>query len=216
MTDTDLKQPDVGPADTQSVTAGFTDIRRTGSKRSQHLRLVLMAATAPVALAGCDREPTGTVLSSVQQCETQQQVPVEQCTAAYEKALAEHRKLAPRFDSQVQCNEQFGSCEVVQTDRGQSYVPPMGGFLLGYALASTMGGGMYPYSVGGVSPLYRDYGSGRYLKPNGDAVSRGTGMVRGSRGNTALPSRAMTVSRSGFGSSASARGGFGSSRGFGG
>lgn len=192
------------------------DLSPVRSKRSRNLKLVLMAATVPVALAGCDSEPTGTVLSSVDQCKTQTSVPVEQCTAAYEKALAEHRKLAPRFDSQVQCNEQFGSCEVVQTGSSQSYVPPMGGFLLGYALASATRGGMYPYYVGGVSPLYRDYRSGRYLKPNGDSVSRGLGTVTGRRGNTALPARAMTISRSGFGSSASARGGFGSSRGFGG
>ena len=175
-----------------------------------------MAATVPVALAGCESEPTGTVLSSVEQCGTQTSVPVEQCTAAYQEALAKHQKLAPRFESRVQCNEQFGNCEVVDTGAGQSYVPPMGGFLLGYALASATRGGMYPYTVGGASPLYRDYRSGSYLKPGGDAVSRGTGMVTGRRGNTALPSRAMTVSRSGFGSSASARGGFGSSRGFGG
>lgn len=185
-------------------------------KRSQNLKLVLMAATVPVALAGCNREPTGTVLSSVQQCQTQKAVPVEQCTAAYQKALAEHEKLAPRFKSVVQCNEQFGNCEVVQTDQGRAYVPPMGGFLIGYALASTMRGGMYPYRVGGAVPLYRDYRTGRYLKPGGASVGRGLGTVTGRRGSTTLPARAMTVSRSGFGSSASARGGFGRSRGFGG
>ncbi|HEY5612514.1 MAG TPA: DUF1190 domain-containing protein, partial [Lysobacter sp.] len=55
--------------------------------------------------------------------------------------------------------------------------------------------------------------SGGYYKPGGDYVGDRVGTVTGKRGSTALPARAMTVSRSGFGSSASARGGFGGGRG---
>ena len=39
-------------------------------KRSQNLKLVLMAAAVPLALVGCKREPTGQVLTSVEQCES--------------------------------------------------------------------------------------------------------------------------------------------------
>ena len=194
------------------------DMHRPRAKRSRNLKLVLMVAAVPAALAGCDSEPSGQLLSSVEDCKIQQEVPVDQCTAGYQTALAEHQRLAPRFDSQADCSAQFDGCTPLQSDANQgqqhSYIPPMGGFLLGYVLGSTMGGG--GYRVGGAAPLYRDYRSGGYLKPNGDMVGKAPGQVTGRRGNTALPARAMTVSRSGFGSSASARGGFGSGRGFGG
>jgi uncharacterized protein YgiB involved in biofilm formation len=84
------------------------------------------------------------------------------------------------------------------------------GYLVGSALSPR---GYYP--VGGASPLYRDTRGG-YYKPGGDYAGNRIGRVSGNRGKVALPARAVTVSRSGFGSSASARGGFGSSRGYGG
>ena len=180
-------------------------------KRSQNLKLVLMAAAVPLALAACDSEPTGQVLTSVDQCNSQTEVPAEECRQAYQSALAEHQKLAPRFDDKVECDQEFNNCTAVEENGRTHYNPPMGGFLMGYLVASTLGG-RGGYGVGGASPLYRD-NRGGYYKPGGDYVGDRVGNVSGKRGNTALPARAMTVSRSGFGSSASARGGFGGGRG---
>lgn len=179
-------------------------------KRSQNLRLVLMAAAMPMALVACKREPTGQVLTSADQCNTQTEVAADQCKLAYEAAVAEHQKLAPRFDDAVQCDQQFQNCTAVVENGRTSYMPPMGGFLMGYLLGNAIGG--RGYGVGGVSPLYRD-ARGGYYKPNGDFAGDRIGNVTGNKGKVALPARAMTVSRAGFGSSAAARGGFGSSRG---
>lgn len=180
-------------------------------KRSQNLKLVLMAAAVPLALAGCKREPTGQVLTSVEQCENQTDVPADQCRLAYEAAVAEHQKLAPRFESKVECDQEFSNCTAVEENGRTHYNPPMGGFLMGYLIGNAIGG-RGGYGISGASPLYRDYRGG-YYKPGGDYVGDRVGTVTGKRGNTALPTRAMTVSRSGFGSSASARGGFGGGRG---
>lgn len=180
-------------------------------KRSQNLKLVLMAAAVPLALVGCKREPTGQVLTSVEQCESQTDVPADQCKLAYEAAVAEHQKLAPRFESKVQCDQEFSNCTAVDENGRTHYNPPMGGFLMGYLIGNAIGG-RGGYGISGASPLYRDYRGG-YYKPGGDYVGDRVGTVTGKRGNTALPTRAMTVSRSGFGSSASARGGFGGGRG---
>lgn len=180
------------------------------SKRSGPLKLVLMAAV-PIALAGCEGEPTGQVLASADQCNTQTEVPVAQCVAAYETAKGEHARVAPRFNNSRDCDEQFGNCAMVNENGQTSFIPPMTGFLIGYALGGM--GNRGGYGVGGASPLYRDYRSGGYLKPNGDLAGKSIGNVSGSRGEIAMPARAMTVSRAGFGSSASARGGFGSGRG---
>lgn len=182
-------------------------------KRSRHLRLALMAATVPV-LAACDSEPTGRVMTSLEECRTQTEVPVQECEAGYQKALTEHQSLAPRFDSQWQCNDQFGACQPLQQGSQQSWVPPMSGFLLGYAISNLVNdvGDARRRRVSGQVPLYRDYRSGDFLKPDGKSAGDRGGLVKGKVGNTSLPTRAITVSRSGFGSSASARGGFGSSR----
>lgn len=183
-------------------------------KRSRNLRLTLMAVAVPAGLAACGSgEPTGVVLDSIADCRSQQ-VDVAQCEAAYNQAVAEHQRVAPRFDDVVQCEQDFGRCEAVQEEGRTSYIPPMGGFLLGYMLGGGFNNNSGLRGVSGAAPLYRDY-RGRYINPNGDMVSRQPGTVTGRRGSIATPARAITVSRSGFGSSSAARSAFGS-RGFGG
>ncbi len=177
-------------------------------KRSTNLRLTLMAVVVPASLVGCDpAAPTGVVLDSIEDC-SGQQLELAQCQAAYNDARAKHAAVAPRFDDRVQCSEEFGNCEVVQEEGRTAYVPPMGGFLLGYALAGGFNNAGNRGVAGG-APLYRD-ARGGYLNAYGDTVSRQRGMVTGPRGNIATPARAVTVSRSGFGSRAAARGSFGS------
>ncbi|HEY4556316.1 MAG TPA: DUF1190 domain-containing protein [Lysobacter sp.] len=183
-------------------------------KRSGNLRLVLMAAAAVPVLAGCEQEPTGQVLSSIEQCASQTQVEVAQCEDAYRNAVAEHQRVAPRFESKVECDAQFENCNAVEEDGRTVYHPPMGGFLMGYLIGSALSPRGY-YPVAASSPLYRD-ARGGYYKPNGDFAGNRIGNVSGNRGKVALPARAVTVSRAGFGSSAAARGGFGSGRGTGG
>lgn len=189
-------------------------------KRSRNLKLVLMAVTVPAVLSGCgDDAPSGKVLTSREECAVQTEIAPAECEKAYQQALVEHEKLAPRFESEKDCNDQFGACQPAPANAaagtassGHSYMPSMSGFLIGYALSQAMQPRGY-YGVGGVAPLYRDYRSGGYLRPDGKQVSNYSGTVYGkSAGSTALPARAVTVSRAGFGSSAAARGGFGSSK----
>ncbi|PPV05094.1 hypothetical protein XBLMG947_3717 [Xanthomonas bromi] len=189
-------------------------------KRSRNLKLTLMAALPAVFVTACGSEPeTGVVLQSASDCYQikKEQTDIQQCLKAYDEAVAKHQQAAPRFTTRYECDAQFGSCTAVTNPQGQqSWIPPMGGFLLGYALGSMSGGG---YRYGGSIPLYRDYRSGGYYKPNGDLASSRIGTVRGRSGSIDMPTRAITVSRSGFGSSAAARSSFGSggrSSGFGG
>ncbi|KAB7763771.1 DUF1190 domain-containing protein [Xanthomonas maliensis] len=190
-------------------------------KRSRNLKLTLMAAVPAALLTGCGSEPeTGVVLQSASDCYQlkQEQGSIEQCLKAYDEATAKHRQSAPRFGSRYECDAQFGSCTEVDEQGQHSWIPPMGGFLLGYALGNMTSGGSYGYRYGGAIPLYRDYRSGGFYKPNGDLASDRIGTVRGRSGAIDMPTRAITVSRSGFGSSAAARSSFGGGRssGFGG
>lgn len=183
-------------------------------KRSTNLKLTLMAAAVPAALAGCEPPPpTGAVVTSVENCVATASMTLEQCQAARSEALAKHSQVAPRFQSAAECDQQFGNCTPVQENGQSFYIPPMTGFLIGYALG---GGFNRGYGYGGGAPLYREYRTGDYIKPSGDVAANRPGTVTGARGNTATPARAITVSRSGFGSRSAARSSFGGGRGFGG
>lgn len=191
----------------------------TRRKRSADLRLVLMAAAVPVALAGCESEPTGRLFQSVEECSVEGEIDIGDCRSAYETALGDHRTSAPRFQSESECNQQFGGCERVGGDwsdgttsatstdsRQGAYIPPLGGFLVGYYAGQMLdidGRRKKRYRTSGVLPLYRDFRSGEYLKPNGDSVGRTPGLVRGDAGRTTGVARGQTVSRGGFGSTAS-------------
>lgn len=181
-------------------------------KRSSHLRLSLMTLAVPVALGGCESAETGRVLASAADCATTPiRVPVEQCLAAYDTALAEHARVAPRFESARDCQEQFGACTTMNDAAGSFFIPAMGGFLLGYAATrddDRGASGGYLYRYGGAAPLYVDR-KGRYYTAAGDRLRRGDGAVKGRKGVPSTPARAVTVSRSGFGSTASARSSFG-------
>lgn len=188
-------------------------------KRSNHLRLSLMAAI-PVALAGCDSGPdTGVVLNSASDCTTRTdlQVSVAECQAAYTKALTEHQRVAPRFENAVDCNAEFSSCSAINENGRNYYVPPMNGFLLGYAVSQLMGGGRpgYAYHYGSSMPLYRNRG-GDFYDPRGGYISGKAGRVRGALPATSAPTRAVTIGRGGFGASSAAHSSFGRGRGFGG
>jgi len=189
-------------------------------KRSNDLRLTLMAVAIPFALAGCDSGPdSGVVLDSVNDCTTRTdlQVSVAECQNAYNQALAEHQRVAPRFESAVDCNDQFSSCSVINENGRDYYVPPMNGFLLGYAVSQLMNNGRsgYAYHYGGSVPLYRNR-TGDFYDPRGGYVSGNSGRVRGVSTAPTAPARAVTVGRGGFGSSSAAHSSFGGGRGFGG
>lgn len=154
-------------------------------------------------------EETGTVVYSKSGCATVPAVSLAECEAAYDLAAAEHARIAPRFDSLSQCRDQFGECQ--SDPSGIHWIPPLAGVLVGYRQRDddvSGGGSVGGYRYTGSLPLYRERG-GDYLNPHGDYVSSGSGKVTGDAGRTNPPARALTISRSGFGSSASARSSFG-------
>jgi len=178
-------------------------------KRSTHLQLTIMAAALPAALSGCDSQPTGVVMASVDQCRTTQDVGLEDCRRAYAEALGRHQQLAPRFENAADCKAQFGDCDQVDEHGGARWIPPMAGFLVGLGVARDPKKEHAAYAATGASPLYRDQRTGEYLNASGEAVAKGPGHVTGAKGSTAVPEKAATVSRTGFGESAGEHGGFG-------
>lgn len=187
-------------------------------KRSHSLRLTLMAVAIPAALTGCMEEPdSGVVLLSETDCRSTPnlRVDVATCENAYRTALADHQRVAPRFEDRSECDEQFGTCTALAENGSSFYIPPMGGFLLGYYASKYRDKDdhdAWRYTYSGSSPLYRDR-FGDYTHPGGGYVSNTYGTFKGYSGTTTAPARAITVSRAGFGSSSAARASFGGGRG---
>lgn len=215
-------------------------------KRSRNLRLTIMVAAIPVALTACEStEPTGQIVASVSECHEIADVSPSECRAQYRKALATHREVAPRFESASDCSAQFGACTVVQSEGRTSYIPPMTGFLLGYASSELLNNASrnrnssaakrdhcnrYPdsqdcyrdtrgyYRITYSTPLYRDYNTGNYRRPTGEEVRArsNSGRVWDSAATKPPPTRAIAVSRSGFGSASAGRSKFRGRSSFGG
>jgi len=102
-------------------------------KRSKCVQLSLSAAVA-LAIAGCQAPEKQYQISksfnftNVQQC-VDQKVPVDVCSDAYMTALAEHRRIAPVYTSQAECDADFveNYCRVDSSGR---FSPPLSGFQL--------------------------------------------------------------------------------------
>jgi len=102
-------------------------------KRSQYVQLSLAASVA-IAVSGCGApEKTYSLnqqftFKSVQEC-TAQKFPVDICSDAYITAMAEHRRQAPVYDNQADCDADFVE-NYCQADSSGKFSPPLSGFQL--------------------------------------------------------------------------------------
>jgi uncharacterized protein YgiB involved in biofilm formation len=102
-------------------------------KRSKCVQLSLSAAVA-LAITGCQEPDKQYSISktfnftSVQQC-VDQQIPVDVCSDAYMTALAEHRRIAPVYASQAECDADFVE-NYCKADSTGKFTPPLSGFQL--------------------------------------------------------------------------------------
>ena len=102
-------------------------------KRSKYVQLSLAASVA-MAISGCGpTEKTYELqkkynFQSVQQC-ADEKLPVDVCSDAYMKAMAEHRRIAPVYDSQADCDADFVA-DWCQQDSTGKFIPKLGGFEL--------------------------------------------------------------------------------------
>ena len=177
-------------------------------KRSAHLRLVLLAAAIPAAVGGCDNPAvSGDAAATDWQgaaidCSTADLMQTDACKAELERMIA----TAPRYGSQEDCEGSVGGACAQTAEGGQTaWIGPTTGFLGGFLLARALD------DVGDAFERKRRYGSTGY--GGGYRSSYPTITGRGGYPATATtpppPARAVTRSRSGFGSTSSARSSFG-------
>ncbi|QGA52301.1 DUF1190 domain-containing protein [Pseudomonas brassicacearum] len=102
-------------------------------KRSKYVQLSLAASVA-LAISGCGpTEKTYKLqkkynFQSVQQC-VDEKLPVDICADAYMSAMSEHRRIAPTYVSQADCDADFVPDWCQQDSSGQ-FIPKLGGFEL--------------------------------------------------------------------------------------
>lgn len=169
-------------------------------KRTRVTRLLLMGVV-PLALSACESDVDATIFANAEECAASGQLTQAQCSAAFAEATAEHERVAPRYLSQADCVADFGPEQCGPARDGSSaFIPFFGGMLLGNMLG---GANRYP-----PQPLYRPR-TGEFQTAGGVGVGTRTGAIRVPEAATKPQARAITMSRSGFGSRAAARGSWG-------
>ena len=185
-------------------------------KRSRALRLVLMVPV-PVFLAGCsdDTPPDMTkkgFYTDIAACEKDGNAH-DVCQRAFDAANTAHTTNAPKYKTREECIAEFGDICGEHPHEAGFFGPLMTGFMLSQLLSPGR-----PVQYIDSYPIYRQR-SGQYIQYEPGYSGGGGFTSYGYSGSSsyhtvsATPNRAVTVSRSGFGSTATARSGWGGSKG---
>lgn len=179
----------------------------------------LSVAIASVIAAGCSVKEEVHIFKSVNECSASNKFSVGQCETAYQKALAEAQKTAPRYTSLRDCEYEFGAEQCLEqksrSSAGSFFMPLMAGFMVSEAFRRNSHSSGYYYN-----PLFSHYDNGYsthrspvWTTSDGRTVAKGN-KKSASVSKSALkpkPKVTKTMSRGGFGSTASAKSSWGSS-----
>lgn len=192
--------------------------KRSKSIHLQQLRKTfsikpMAIGVASVFLSACGNSgDPQKIYTSLDECDQENPEATNQCLAAYESALEEHNRTAPKFSSEGDCEYEFGSnrCQYVQSSSGSFFMP----FMAGYIVSQLMQPRPY-YS----QPLYTSFSPyssfrSRWVTSNGyvfDGDIRRRSYYAPSSVYQSKPTVNRTIKRGGFGSSVRAKSSWGSS-----
>lgn len=179
-------------------------------KRSRQLALLAIAQT-PWLLVGCDGQSAQPqeltkqgFYTSVEACERDGNS-ADICQRASQAANTTSTASAPQYKSKAECIAEYGDlCTERAHESGGIWMPLMTGFMISQMLSP----GRAPMYLD-ANPIYRNR-SGQYTEMYRDRGVGGGGAAT-MRPVDIAPNRAVTVARSGFGSSSAARSGWGGS-----
>ena len=171
----------------------------------------LAVASASFLLVSCSGgKEEAYVASNAQDCADNTELTLEQCEVAYKQALAESEKTAPRYKSRNACEQEFGSNQCYQSNNSSGiFMPLMAGYLIGSLMDRSHYNPVYGYSGS-------NYGlRNNYVLSDGTSIgSRHKKYVHVNKNDvrTSKPKQTKTISRGGFGSSASAKSSWGTTK----
>lgn len=182
----------------------------------------LLAAIAGVGLAGCSSDEDVRIAYSIEDCADNTGLTEEQCEIAYRRAIQEAQSSAPKFTDERDCEANFGFNNCARDDNGW-FMPA----LVGFVVAEVIDEVDDAIERRHYSPVYRNRDRDLVLSDGGSIRYGGSGKYSVRKGANApktsvkkpYPKGTKTLSRGGFGSTASAKSSWGggkSSRSWGG
>ncbi|HGM5490775.1 TPA: DUF1190 family protein [Serratia fonticola] len=183
------------------------------SWRSYRVAPVALAISAVFMLAGCEQaDETVSLYKNADDCSTSNPSMSEQCTTAYNNALKEAEKTAPKYATREDCVAEFGDAQCTQApaqagmaaesqSSGSMWMPLMAGYMMG----RMMGGGGYAQQPLFSSKNAASPANGKFVdasgKSYGPATAGGRSMTVPKTAMAPKPAVTNTVTRGGFGES---------------
>lgn len=183
------------------------------SWRSYRVAPVALAISAVFMLAGCEQaDETVSLYKNADDCSTSNPSMSEQCTTAYNNALKEAEKTAPKYATREDCVAEFGEAQCTQApaqagmaaesqSSGSMWMPLMAGYMMG----RMMGGGGYAQQPLFTSKNAASPANGKFVdasgKSYGPATAGGRSMTVPKTAMAPKPAMTNTITRGGFGES---------------
>lgn len=182
------------------------------SMRKKHAVKPLALSVASVFLAACsDNREDAIVFTGLNDCIDQLPEMAQKCEIAYEQAIAEAARTAPKYDSRRDCEYEFGSdqCVPYRNENGNSWFMPL---MAGYIIRDLLSPSYYP------QPMFTSYSRHspyRYRWIGANGYDYGDFRYRSFKVKKKYappPAVNRTIKRGGFGSSVRAKSTWGSSK----
>ncbi|NBC98329.1 DUF1190 family protein [Atlantibacter hermannii] len=184
---------------------------------ARHLTPVALAVSAVFMLAGCEKsDETVSLYQNADDCSTANPGKSAECTTAYNNALKEAERTAPKYATREDCVAEFGEnqCQQAPAQAGMTgenqaqahsggsfWMPLMAGYMMGRMMGGGAGFAQQPLftSRNPASPAY-----GQYNDASGKsygAAQPGRTMTVPKTAMAPKPATTTTVTRGGFGES---------------
>lgn len=180
------------------------------SWRSYRVAPVALAISAVFMLAGCEQaDETVSLYQNADDCSHANPSMREQCTTAYNNALKEAEKTAPKYANREDCVAEFGESQCTQApaqagmaaqsqSSGSFWMPLMAGYMMG-----RMMGGSYAQQPLFTSKNAASPANGKFVdasgKNYGAATAGGRTMTVPKTAMAPKPAVTNTITRGGFG-----------------
>ncbi|MBJ3814219.1 DUF1190 family protein [Shimwellia pseudoproteus] len=183
------------------------------SWNARHLTPVALAVSAVFMLAGCEKsDETVSLYQNADDCSQANPGKNAECTTAYNNAVKEAERTAPKYATREDCIAEFGEGQCQQapaqagmaaesSSGGSFWMPLMAGYMMGRMMGGGAGFAQQPLfsSKNPNSPAY-----GRYTDASGKnygAATPGRTMTVPKTAMAPKPATTSTVTRGGFGES---------------
>ncbi|MFQ3250917.1 DUF1190 domain-containing protein [Glaciecola sp.] len=204
--------------ETNSKQKRSTNINLSRMRKAFSLKPLALGVTTVFLSACSGGKEEALVFKNVDECVDALPNMAQKCATAYEGALAEAAKTAPKYNTKNDCEYEFGTnqCQTYNNNGNSIFMPLMAGYMIGNLMAPR------PY----YQPMftsYSRYSPYRYHWIGADGYDFGDSKKRKLRVKPSAfdkkPAVTRTIKRGGFGSSVRAKSSWGSrssSKGWGG